>query len=454
MIPLTLAELAVACGGRLEGDPQVLVSGVTTDSRSVQPGDLFLGLRGERFDGDAYAAAALVAGAAAVVVRAETAVHVPRGCSRIVVDDGLVALQRIARAVRLRLPARVVGVTGSAGKTSTKDILTALLRPVARVTATYANLNNEIGLPLTVLAASPETEVLVVEMGMRGFGQIRELARIALPEIGVITSVAPVHLEAVGTLAGVAAAKAELIEELGEGTAVLPASEPLLQEHARGHRGCTVTFGIEGGDVRAVAVEHREGTTQALVEAFGRRERLTFGFTGRHYLEDALAALAVFLELGYPLEAAREGAARVVFSDLRGALTPLRGGGVVLNDAYNANPTAMKAAIDHLVEVAAGRPTVAVIGDMYELGADAEAYHEEVGAHCAAVGVRVVAVGELARHYLKGAPGERWYATVEECIEALPELVPAGSAVLVKASRLLRLERVAEALLREGGERC
>lgn len=246
MIPLTLAELAVACGGRLEGDPQVLVSGVTTDSRSVQPGDLFLGLRGERFDGDAYAAAALVAGAAAVVVRAETAVHVPRGCSRIVVDDGLVALQRIARAVRLRLPARVVGVTGSAGKTSTKDILTALLRPVARVTATYANLNNEIGLPLTVLAASPETEVLVVEMGMRGFGQIRELARIALPEIGVITSVAPVHLEAVGTLAGVAAAKAELIEELGEGTAVLPASEPLLQEHARGTAGAPSPSGSRG----------------------------------------------------------------------------------------------------------------------------------------------------------------------------------------------------------------
>ena len=313
------------------------------------------------FDGDAYAARALAAGAAAVVVRAETAARLPAGAARIVVDDGLAALQRLATDVRRRAGVKVVAITGSAGKTSTKDILAALLRPVARIVATTANLNNEIGVPLTLLEIDQSTEVAVVEMAMRGQGQIRELARIALPDVGVITNIAPVHLELVGTVDDVAAAKAELIEELRGGTAVVPASEPLLDRHVDRFRGRVVTFGGPEADVHVVSEERRGAATHVLVDASGHRGTLDFSFTGGHYVQDALAALSAFVELGYRLDEARDGAAQVVFSDLRGAVSELPGGGLLLNDAYNANPVAMIAAIDHLVSIAAGRPPVAIL---------------------------------------------------------------------------------------------
>jgi len=451
VLALTLAEIAAACGGTLQaGDPKTVVRHVCTDTRRLAPGDLFVALRGENFDGDAYAAAALAAGAAAVVVRSGAAAGLPPAAPRIVVYDGLVALQRLASHVRGLAGALVVAITGSAGKTSTKDILAALLRPVARTVATSANLNNEIGVPLTLLEIDERTEVVVVEMAMRGAGQIRELAQIAMPDVGVITTIAPVHLELVGTIVDVAAAKAELIEELRGGTAVVPAGEALLERHVGRHHGRVVTFGGDDADVHIVDEERRGTSTHVLVDAFGHRGALDFSFTGRHYLQDALAALSAFLELGYRLDEAREGAAQVAFSDLRGAVSELPGGGLLLNDAYNANPAAMNAALDHLASIADGRPTVAVLGDMYELGPGADAFHRAVGEHCAAAGVRLVAVGDLARDFLTGSADERWFATVDECIAALPETVPAGSAVLVKASRLLRLERVAEALAEAG----
>jgi UDP-N-acetylmuramoyl-tripeptide--D-alanyl-D-alanine ligase len=452
VLPLTLAEIAAVCGGHLAGAaPEIVVSRVCTDTRALLPGDLFVGLRGDVFDGDRFAAAAVAAGAAAVVVRAATAAELGAGAACIVVDDGLTALQRLATEVRRRSGVKVVAITGSAGKTSTKDILAALLRPICRIVATSANLNNQIGVPLTLLGIEPGTEVAVVEMAMRGPGQIRDLARIALPDVAVITNIAPVHLELVGTVEDVAAAKAELVEELQGGTAIVPAGEPLLERHLGRYRGRVVTFGAPDADVHLLEQERRLGMTHVLVDAFGHRGTLDFNFTGGHYLHDALAALAAFMELGFRLDEAKAGAAQVAFSDLRGAVSDLPGGGLLLNDAYNANPLAMTAALDHLVSLAEGRPTVAVLGDMYELGAGADAFHRAVGEHCAAAGVRLVAVGELGRDYLTGAAGERWFATVEECIAALPEVVPQGSAVLVKASRLLQLERVAAALAEAGG---
>jgi UDP-N-acetylmuramoyl-tripeptide--D-alanyl-D-alanine ligase len=452
VLALTLAEIAEACGGRLEGgDPRARIDRVCTDTRALRPGGLFIGLQGDSFDGDAFAAEALRAGAAAVVVRERAAAGLPGDAARVVVEDGRGALAALATAVCRRSGAKVVAVTGSAGKTSTKDILAALLRPVARVVATEANLNNEIGVPLTLLQVEEGTEVVVVEMAMRGVGQIRELARIALPDVGVITNIAPVHLELVGTVEDVAAAKAELIEELREGTAVVPAEEGLLDRHLGHFRGRVVTFGGPHADVQLVLAEQRGSSTHVLVDAFGQRGTLDLGFTGEHYVTDTLAALAAFLELGFPLDQAREGAAHVSFSAMRGAVSRLPGGGLLLNDAYNANPLAMVAAIDHLVSIAAGRPAVAVLGDMAELGPAASALHRGVGEHCAAAGVRLVAVGRLARDYLTGAPGEVWFAAVDECLEALPRLAPAGSAVLVKASRVARFERIAEALEGAGG---
>jgi len=447
MITLTLGEVAAALGGRLQGDAgDAQVTGVSLDSRTLGAGDLFIGVRGERFDGDQFAAAALAAGAVCAVVRAETAAALSPGAARIVVAEGLDALQALAAEVRRRSPARVAAITGSTGKTSTKDILASLLAPVARTVATQGNHNNEVGVPLTLLRVEPDTEVIVAELAMRGSGQIRQLARVAAPDVGVITNIAPVHLELVGDIEDVAAAKAELIEELGERAVVVPGGEPLLAPYLAHHRGRVITFGDLGSNVHLVDVDYSDQETRAVVDAFGRRARLLFNFTGGHYLTDALAALAAFLELGYPLDAAREGAASIAFSELRGEIAQLSCGGFLLNDAYNANPLAMHAAVDHLLQLAAGRPAVAVLGDMYELGPRSQVFHVEVGEYVAKRGVKLVAVGELGRGYLAGSPDGVWHATVDECIAALAEDVAPGSAVLVKASRALRLERVAAAL--------
>ena len=447
MLPLSLAEAAALVGGELRGaDGALTVRGVSTDTRRLQPGELFVGLRGEQFDGDEFAARALAAGAAAVVVRSATAAALGNDRPCIAVDDGIAALGALARGVRRGAGIKVVGITGSAGKTSTKDILAALLRPVARIVSTEGNLNNEIGLPLTLLQAERSTEVAVVEMAMRGPGQIRELARIAEPDVAVITNVAPVHLELVGTLEDVAAAKAEIFEGLGAGTAVVPGDEPLLDQHLSRHGGRVVTFGTPLSDVHVVEAEARGAGTHVLVDAFGRRGTLDFSFGGEHYLRDAQAALAAFLELGYRLDEARSGAAEVAFSELRGETVALRAGGLLLDDSYNANPAACMAAIDHLVSLAGARPAVAVLGDMRELGSETPVYHRAVGEHASAAGVRVVAVGDLARHYLCGAPDETWFPTVDALIAALPGALAPGSAVLVKASRALAFERVAAAV--------
>ncbi len=447
MLPLTLAEVATAVGGELRGaDGALTVRGVSTDTRRLRPGDLFVALRGERFDGDEFAARALAAGAAAVVVRRETADALGEGRPCIAVDDGVAALGALARAVRRGAGVKVVGITGSAGKTSTKDILAALLRPVARVVATQDNLNNEVGLPLTLLEVERSTEVVVVEMAMRGPGQIRELAAIAEPDVAVITNVAPVHLELVGGIEDVAEAKAEILEGLGAGTAVVPGDEPLLDRHLLRHEGRIVTFGTPQSDVHVVEAEARGTGTHVLVDAFGRRATLDLSFGGEHYLRDAQAALAAFLELGYRLDEARPGAAAVVFSALRGDIVALHGGGLLLDDSYNANPAATRAALDHLLALAAGRPAIALLGDMRELGPEAPAYHRAVGEYAARAGVQVVAAGELARHYLCGAPHEAWFPTVEALIAALPGALAPGSAILVKASRAMAFERVAAAV--------
>ncbi len=424
-----------------------MATGVATDSRAVAPGDLFVALRGESFDGGDFAGAAIAAGAIAAVVPAKTASAMRAGTPRIVVDDGQRALGDLAAAVRRRSNATVVAVTGSVGKTSTKDILAALLAPVARVVATSGNHNNEIGVPLTVLQLEPATEVLVCELAMRGRGQIAELAAIVRPDVGVITNIAPVHLELVGTIEEVAAAKAEIIAEVGKGGLVVPADEALLEPHLRYHTGRLITFGGEGADVCVVEAQVRGFATHALIDAFGRRAAFDFSFSGGQYLRDALAAIGAFIAVGFNLEEAKPGARSVEFSALRGRLEELPGGGLLLNDAYNANPLSMKAAIDHLCEVAGERPRVAVLGDMFELGAGAAVFHREVGRYADARGVRVLAVGELARDYLAESEGGVWYATVEECLAALPGAIAPGSAILVKASRALRLERVAEAIL-------
>jgi UDP-N-acetylmuramoyl-tripeptide--D-alanyl-D-alanine ligase len=410
LIPLTLAEVRALSLGRLEGDAGA-VTGVRVDSRLVEPGDLFVAVPG----GEAFLDDARSRGAAATLVP----------------DDPHAALAALGGAVRARSDARVVAITGSVGKTSTKDILAALLRPHLRAVAAPRGFNNELGLPLTLCLAEPETEVVVTEMAMRGPGQIRDLARVARPHLGVITSIAPVHLEQLGSLENIARAKAELLDELPSGAvAVLPEDAPALEP-----------FVPEGLDVRRFGrpeAEVRDGRTHVR----WRGGDVVFGFSARHQVTNAAAALTAAEALG--IEPPRE-PVEVEFSLWRSQEAELPGGGLLINDAWNANPVAMRAALAHLLELAHGRRTVAILGEMAELGTDAPRYHEEIGRATERVDV-VLGVGELARNY---APDE-WVQTAAEAVEAARATVQPGDVVLVKGSRSVGLEAVADALLGTG----
>jgi UDP-N-acetylmuramoyl-tripeptide--D-alanyl-D-alanine ligase len=357
----------------------------------------------------------------------------------LVVEDPLVALQALAQANRRALGARVVGVTGSVGKTSVKDIARALLP--GRVHANRENLNTEIGLPLTVLEAPDDTDLLVLEMAMRGRGQIDELAAIAEPEVAVITNVGPVHVELLGSVAAIAAAKAEVLDRLPPaGVAVVPVAAGELEPHLeRAPR--LLRFG-PGGDVEATEAKVAEGVTEALISTPAGSQRFHFPFAEAHNLTNALAAVTAGVALGAPLEAMADRAADIGFSRFRGERIQLGDGIVLVNDCYNANPVSMRAALDHLATLGAPR-TVAVLGEMGELGPGAPGFHREVGEHARAAGVdMVLGVGLPARDY---GPDEL-VADSAEAAELLAAKLEPGDAVLVKGSRSAGLEAVATEL--------
>jgi len=419
--------------------------GATIDSRRAAAGELFIGLPGQRSDGGSYARQALEAGAWGVLVAPEHAAAAETSTAGAVLAHPvpLAGLTALARAWRQELGAcgtRVVAITGSTGKTSTKDILAAILSAELRTVSSPENFNTEIGLPLAVLAAPPDTEVLVLEMAMRGAGQIAELTAIAQPDVGVIVNVGPVHLELLGTLEAIAAAKAELIAGLEQGaTAVIPVDEPLLRPHLRADVR-TVTFGA-GGDF---ALEpRRPGAGVEIVGAADARITLEPSFRERHNLRNLLAAVAAAGALGVT----PHGALQVRFSRLRGERLALEDGVVLINDCYNANPMSMRAAIDELAETAPAR-RVAVLGDMLELGPDAPRLHREIGEHAAARGVDVLlTVGTLAPEMRAGFTGEAHSVSdAPAAAELLRTLLRPRDTVLVKGSRGIGLERVAEEL--------
>lgn len=431
MIPLGLDRVSALAAGTLEARPGAReITGVQIDSRRVEAGDLFVAVgRGVDFVDEARSR-----GAAATLVP----------------DNAFAALGALGGAVRNLSRARVVAVTGSVGKTTTKDVLGALAAPHAPTVVAEGSHNNEIGLPLTLCRIEPETEVVVVEMGMRGLGQIAKLASIARPDVGVVTSVAPVHLELLGTVERVAQAKAEVIGALPPGgAAVVPAGERLLEPYLRNDVE-TIRFGA-GGEVRLLARRPLQSGSALEIEARGERLELEIPFRARHNATNTLAALGAYLALGLPLAGAARGAPDARLSRWRGEEAPLPGDGLLINDAYNANPVAMAAALEYLADRAEGRRKVAVLGDMAELGPEGPAYHREVGAATARAGVEaLVAVGSLARGYLEGAlgvPVTRWGPDAEAGLLALRELLEPGDCVLVKGSRSVGLEAVAEALV-------
>jgi UDP-N-acetylmuramoyl-tripeptide--D-alanyl-D-alanine ligase len=447
-------DIAGAAGARLLGGADVAdgPTNVVIDSRAAGPGTLFVGLRGTSQDGGRFASQALAAGAWGVLtseeharVAADARDSRPHGGGVILAsEDPLKALQILATAWRRELGARVIGVTGSTGKTSTKDLLLALLAPHRRTVASRANFNTEIGVPLEILGAPTGTEVLVLEMAMRGSGQIAELAAIAEPDVGVIVTIGPVHLELLGSVEAIAATKAELIAGLppGRGTAIVPAGETLLEPHLRTDIK-TTTFG-EGGDVQLLAANGEDVTI-----AFGtRRYELQVPFTQAHLRTNLLAAVAAADAIGVT----PSGRVEATLSPGRGQRVELPGGVTLIDDCYNANPMSMEAALDDLAATAAGdqRRRVAVLGDMLELGPAERSYHVAIGEHAARTGVDVlVTVGPLAATMADGfTAGGHVHATRDAGHAAglLPDLVRPGDVVLVKASRGVGLELVCGAL--------
>ena len=416
MIQLEWADVARLGLGELRGAPaDGVLRRVHADSRLARPGDLFVALN----TGVRYVDDALEHGAAALLP-----------------TDQHQALAALASLVRSRSDARVVAVVGSTAKTSTKDALGALCAAVTPTVFADASQNNEIGLPLTVLRLEPETRVLVTEMGMRGLGQIAELCAIARPEIALVTSIGPEHLELVGTVENVARANAEAIDALPPGgVAVVPADAPELDPYLG-----RAPVEVRRFDPKTVT---RLGDGRWNYHVAGHPLELELPFDQRHLAENVLGALTAYHALGLPLERAQEGASRIRPSAWRGELHPLPGGGFVVNDAYNANPVSMRAALADLSERADGRRRVAILGEMAELGDESARYHAEIRDLVRTLGIEVlVAVGEPARAYLGAADEERWIPAAKSFGHVADILQP-RDAVLVKASRAVGLEGIA-----------
>lgn len=461
MIPTTAAALAdllhatpapPASGWAVAPD-DLVVTGVVTDSREATPGDVYVARVGSTADGADYAPAAVAAGAVATVA-SRAVPHVPT----LVVEDVDAALAAIAADVRTRGHAAVVAVTGSVGKTTTKDLVAAACGASRRVVAARGSFNNEVGVPLTVAGIESDTEVLVAELGARGVGQVAELAAWVRPDVAVVTAVAGVHLELFGTVDAIAATKGELVEALGEdGVAVLNGDDPRVAAMAARCAGRVLTVsgaGDERADLHAAAVVVDDvGCARFVaVTPWGRHE-VSLPIAGRHHVGNALAALAVVGALGADVAAGAAALATATVSVGRGRVVRAAGR-TILDDSYNANPTSVLAAVDTLAGMRANR-RLAVLGVMAEIGADHDAEHRRVGSRAAAVVDGLVVVGDDARGIADGARAAGLdtvlpAADADEAVAVLRTLGPGpGDVVLVKASRVAGLERVVAALAGE-----
>ncbi|MFL6219529.1 MAG: UDP-N-acetylmuramoyl-tripeptide--D-alanyl-D-alanine ligase [Actinomycetes bacterium] len=457
MIPIILKEIAEVTGGRLvEADPDAVVHGVQVDSRKVEAGELFVALPGSRTDGSLFATAAAEAGAVATLAQEGTAFAGPR----VEVADPLAALAALGTAVRDRSAATVVGITGSNGKTTTKDLLAAVLATRLRVVANQASFNNEVGLPLTLARIGPDTQVVVVEMGARGPGHIAALARLARPGVGVVLNVGESHLGMFGSREAIAKAKGELVEALpAEGTAVLNADDPRVAAMAERTVARVVTFGRgPSADVRAERVELDDvGRARFLLHTPAGTAPAALPAPGEHLVGCALAAAAAASVLGLGPADVAAGLAGASLSPGRMQVRRRPDGLTVVNDAYNANPSSMAAALKTLAALGRdGGRTVAVLGEMAELGPTAAVEHDRIGRLATRLGIdRLIGVGESGRVMVNAARMEgMWPEEAEAVVDpdaALALLTPVlgpADVVLVKASRVVALDRFADALLR------
>jgi UDP-N-acetylmuramoyl-tripeptide--D-alanyl-D-alanine ligase len=448
---LALSRVTEFVSGSASGcSPEAVAQGYSIDSRTILPGELFFAVKGERLDGHDYVTQALERGSIAAVIRKDQRSRYPDAAALIAVDDTLVALQTLAACVRRLWGKPVIGVTGSAGKTTTKEAIAHLLGHRYRVLKSEGNFNNHFGMPLMILKLEPEHEMAVIEMGMSHAGEIAALAKIAQPNTGVVTAVAPVHLENFASIADIARAKYELIASLpAGGTAVLNADDEYVSQFGRDFRGHVVTFGMKPtADVSAANIQPRGvlGSTFDLI-AHGLTQTTELPLVGAHNIYNALAAAAVALENGIPPSEVATAFSTLQPASKRGQIVDLRGV-TVLNDCYNSNPKALNFMVDALVSLPAQRRIV-VAGEMLELGPKAEQMHRECGQHMAdkkidrVVGVRGLAEG-LVDEARKAGVAAEFVATPEEAGAWLARETKPGDAVLLKASRGVKLERALE----------
>ncbi len=464
----TVAQILQAS---LIGDPEVEVKGCVLDSRLVNGGEMFMAFSGQKVDGSSFIVNAWERGAVLAVAEVSDSQgsnevwKVPKGKALILVDSITGALQKLAQVRRQELGAKVIGITGSNGKTTTKDMIAAVLSQKYKVYKNIENQNNELGLPLTILNAPEDTEMLVLEMGMRGLGEIQALCKIAQPDTGVITNIGTTHMELLGTQDNIAQAKWELIDSLPTtGMAVLNAEDLYSNQKAQSDQPYVRYYGLQGKyHVPEVQGQNLKAFgslgTSFVISYANQRATVELPLPGEHNVLDALAALTVGEIWGIPLETGALGLANLEISKMR--LEALDGiyGSLLISDVYNANPISMQASLKILKERATGKPTLAILGEMYELGSTSQAGHQEVGAEVAKLGIsKLITVGKMAEDIARGAKNEGYpvqsletCATREEAImragKALKELEH-GSWVLIKGSRGMKMEEITAGLKR------
>ncbi len=455
-IRLWMAAEYAAPGNAVSGKAASIATGYSIDSRTLHPGDLFFAVRGDRFDGHDFVEAALQAGAVAAVVSAAKKDRYADAAIRqrlLLVDDPLSAMQRLASSVRRHWGKRVIGITGSAGKTTTKEAVAHVLESKFRVHKSVGNLNNHFGLPLQLLKLQPEHEVAILELGMSHAGEIAALCKIAAPDWGIVTNVGTAHAENFADgQAGIARAKYELIASLPRhGTAILNCDDEYVQQFGRDFNGKTIYFGTGAcADPRAEVIEPKgaEGT-RFVVLAGERRAEVHLRLLGEHNVRNALAGIAAGLASGIPLDACAATLEKMTAPDKRGQTIEFRGA-TLINDCYNCNPPALRAMVDTLLTLPAAR-TIVVAGEMLELGADGPRLHDECGQYMGkrgvniVVGVRGEAASIVTGAKLAGAVA-LYLETPDEAGAWLRENLQPGDAVLLKASRGVRLEQALKAL--------
>ncbi len=451
MFRLTIGEIAPAVKGRIvSGDNNLTVTKVSTDSRKIDPGSLFVALKGERFDAHEFCSQAVADGAVALLV--SRPVEVPAEVAVILVEDTLDALQNLARLNRSRFAGPVIAVTGSNGKTTTKDMITSVLEQKFKVLKTKGNYNNEIGLPLTLLNLDETYDTVVLEMGMRGLGEIDLLASIARPTGAVITNIGETHLERLGSVENIARAKTELLPYVAvEGYTILNGDDQWQKKYAHLTKSKVIFYGMhENNDVRAEEIDTSSGLATEFKACIGATgELFTLPVPGRHNVYNALAAIAVGWQAGLTWNQIKQGIRQVTLTGMRLQIIDYNHMKII-NDTYNANPASTQAALRILADMPGAGRKIAVLGDMYELGERTVSGHRETGEVAVEAGVEIlVAVGELAQNIYLGAIDKGLSETsayafkeIQPTVELLNGLLRPGDIVLVKGSRGMQMERI------------